>query len=188
MKEFHRYLQAIRLVFATDVTCELALDTMALEAKNAPRELAKAIQMLDHLPGLDVTCPTSQGHTDSKAGSVRNAKGQMERFDNQALPEKRANDMRVILIVRGASPHRIVAVEHRASQPVGPNEINVGGRSIDNAEGRALNRRSECTFSLTEVECKACLREMVARFVRESVADVTKGTTVIAPRLAVDHL
>ena len=188
LKEFHTQLQVAQRAFAADVKYEFAKDKMDPKTRAALGEVAKAVQMLDSLPGLEDHRFTIHGHTDSKAGLVRNAQGQMERFNNQALSEKRANDMREALIKLGANPGRIAAVGHGASQPVAPNELTVGGREIDNPEGRAQNRRSELSFSMTQVEYQAYLREMEIKLARESIAHVTENKTVSVPRPEVEHL
>ena len=188
VKAFREQLSLAQSRLSTDVKYDFAKDRMDPKTRAALGEVAKAITMLDALPGLEQHQLTIHGHTDSKAGFVKNDQGQMVPFDNQKLSEQRANDLRDALITMGVKPDRVVAVGHGASSPVAPNEINVGGRMVDNPEGRALNRRAELGFSMGQKEFKAYLLEMDARFERESSAHVTKETTEVLPRSVVEHL
>ena len=187
MKEFNEQLKIAQQALTADVTYEFGKATMDSKTRAALSEVAKAIQMLDTLPGLEKEKITIHGHTDSKAGWVINSKGERERFDNQKLSEDRANSLRDALIAMGVPEERLATVGHGASQPIAPNETTVNGRTIDNPDGRALNRRSELSFSMTEVEYQAYLRETEARFVRESTKTVTEEKVVEVPRPVVSH-
>jgi outer membrane protein OmpA-like peptidoglycan-associated protein len=187
MKEFKEQLKIAQQALTADVTYEFGKATMDSKTRAALSEVAKAIQMLDTLPGLEKEKITIHGHTDSKAGWVINSKGERERFDNQKLSEERANSLRDALIAMGVPEERLATVGHGASQPIAPNETTVNGRTIDNPDGRALNRRSELSFSMTEVEYQAYLRETEARFVRESTKTVTEEKVVEVPRPVVNH-
>jgi outer membrane protein OmpA-like peptidoglycan-associated protein len=188
VKAFREQLSLAQSKLSTDVKYDFAKNQMDSKTRAALGEVAKAIEMLDGLPGLENHQLTIHGHTDSKAGLVRNEQGQMVPFDNQKLSEQRANDLRDALIGMGVNPDRVVAVGHGASDPLAPNKINIGGRMVDNPAGRARNRRAELGFSMDQGQYDAYLLNVESRFERESRKNITEETTKALPRPVVEHL
>lgn len=82
-------------------------------------------RQLIQCPAVDITV---EGYTDSRGSEAY----------NQALSERRAEEVARYLAAQGVSAERLEAVGMGESDPIEPNE-NLDGS--DNPDGRAKNRR-----------------------------------------------
>jgi outer membrane protein OmpA-like peptidoglycan-associated protein len=177
IQDFQEKLQIAQLALKTDIKYDFAKDKMDPKTREALGKVADAIKILDDLPGMENEKFTIHGHTDSKGDNTG--------FDNQALSEKRAGDLKAALVEMGVRPERLETQGHGSSEPLAANEKANG---VDNPEGRAQNRRSELKFSMTAVEYEAYLTKIEAQLTSESKSLVTTRETIPGERATVNHL
>ncbi len=176
LSDFREKLEVAQTAISTDIKYHFDKALMDDKARLALENVAVAIKSLDGLPGLENYKFTVAGHTDS-VGS--------EEY-NQVLSEKRANDLRDALIDLGVNPNRVVAVGHGESQPKVANELNPDGS--DNPEARAINRRAELEFGMTEVKYQAYLLKIESELVNQSSRIVEQRTVILTEKIIVAHL
>lgn len=110
--------ELLALTMKGDVTFDLNSDTIR---PGLYSELDRVAQILVRYPETSILV---EGHTDSTGSDVY----------NQQLSERRANNVRRLLVERGVQEYRITTIGHGESRPVATNET---------AEGRQMNRRVE---------------------------------------------